>query len=1274
MEQLKKALIDNFKEKGTTCTLTYTGDTTDINSNIQNAVTNASHDSDALFLLSNYSYSFDQASGNLLITFTFVYNTNEYIGISPTLKDLKTCLIEEMNDRNEDINVIFKEAITNNDVLNILNEIMSEDSYLKKSINEYSYLVQSSYGRYGVSLTINYETTKEQEEFVDKTVDFLVFNLTDYITNDHEKVKLIHDYILSKVTYSSDKTYRNAYDALYYGETVCEGYAMLTYKMLKAAGIDNEIVSNDDHAWNIVKIDGNWYHLDTTWNDGERKDEGFYKFYNMTDEELLQTRSYTNTSGIVCPSNYISDLEALNANSEGKYDALLADLQKTITYMPINIFKSNSTLNLLYNEVVLKEGEQISLINKNIPEGFYDNAYAWRSSDPDIAEVTNGVITAKKPGKVTISAVQTYLFDFKHNLFATVDVVSQEPQDGNTAQALSQSNMIGFTDPDVVPQITISSKEDINATTTVTNCFDVLDGTIEMIGQPIDVQTTSDFEWAEISFTLSQEQLNSIDINELVIYWYDDENGAIIPQATKIDASTGKVSAVVTHFSKYFLSYFCIQNETVNIAFVIDSYYGDQASLDIYKTNITNTILDLRKNVNVKIVFVDNNEENPNKIKKLYFRRIENPTTKQNNKVIESISEVFNNIEPLENTLKPGIIEESTEALRKGRQIIRNRNIVSNILGIKPKTYALHYTKWSVVFHDNESIVLDMKDTIGLVVGGITAYYEDQPIAYDESNVQPLVEFLLRGDHSNIGIEKTGKKIWKIKLGEENNVDDVTVLQKVLINKGFLERQTDASGNSLPFGTYDIASRNAVMQYQVTNGMTPDGIVDQNEWLSLSLPWDDQNKEPSRNNSKYMGILNNNEYDCDPPTIVLENPDDGDTFNIGDTILIEASGTNCNLIQLFVNGKQITSGHGSRRFGYSYVIDSIGELNIQVRASNTSSPYVGETAVSDIVKVKVNEVYHYEKIEDIEPLDPGYYELFVEDLVSKFVTNVYVYVTNPATEKITFSIGKENQHETVSQIAGVSSLKPKVAMNAGFFDMCQYYDKDYPQWGKKKGEMQIDNNDVEHHGVLIIDGEELETVSMIRKVEVVNDKEVFSEREVYEKRVEEANTFIKWKKKEKGRYDGPAEVDTAENKLVWEDGGTEISQITKENIEYIKENAEWAIGAGYILIDGEKNGLKSDKRKVNNWYSGSTPWKPRTMLGVKENGEFILAVIEGGIDENSNKGASRKEQKEVMEELGAIMAINFDGGGSSTFWKDGEGNKYSAEERRIGSIVMVVNK
>lgn len=93
--------------------------------------------------------------------------------------------------------------------------------------------------------------------------------------------------------------------------------------------------------------------------------------------------------------------------------------------------------------------------------------------------------------------MQTFSFDSTHNLFATVEVVSHESQTEGALQAVSQSNFIGFSDQDVIPQITICSREDINATTTVTNCFDILDGKIEMIGQPIDVQTSSDFEWAE---------------------------------------------------------------------------------------------------------------------------------------------------------------------------------------------------------------------------------------------------------------------------------------------------------------------------------------------------------------------------------------------------------------------------------------------------------------------------------------------------------------------------------------------------------------------------------------------------------------------------------------------------------------------------------------------------------------------------------------------------------------------------------------------------------
>ena len=45
-----------------------------------------------------------------------------------------------------------------------------------------------------------------------------------------------------------------------------------------------------------------------------------------------------------------------------------------------------------------------------------------------------------------------------------------------------------------------------------------------------------------------------------------------------------------------------------------------------------------------------------------------------------------------------------------------------------------------------------------------------------------------------------------------------------------------------------------------------------------------------------------------------------------------------------------------------------------------------------------------------------------------------------------------------------------------------------------------------------------------------------------------------------------------------------------------------------------------------------------------------------------------------MKQLGAEQAVNLDGGGSSAFWKSGEGYKYEAEGRRIGSVVMVVEE
>lgn len=210
------------------------------------------------------------------------------------------------------------------------------------------------------------------------------------------KRKLIHDYILSNIEYTEDEMYSNAYSALVFGKTNCEGYAMLTYKMLEAAGIENIIVTNEDHAWNVVKINSRWYHLDTTWNDGKKRDSGFYKYYNLTDNEICKSRNYVNKYGILCTTDYIEDLGEINTATNGKYAEVLKDIKETQDYVFVSNFQNDAAISLLYSKALVKEGESINLVDPKILNELNANSYQWSTSDPNIATVTNGVLTAKR--------------------------------------------------------------------------------------------------------------------------------------------------------------------------------------------------------------------------------------------------------------------------------------------------------------------------------------------------------------------------------------------------------------------------------------------------------------------------------------------------------------------------------------------------------------------------------------------------------------------------------------------------------------------------------------------------------------------------------------------------------------------------------------------------------------------------------------------------------------------------------------------------------------
>lgn len=90
----------------------------------------------------------------------------------------------------------------------------------------------------------------------------------------------------------------SAYGVFFKGTAVCQGYAQAAHLLLWLAGIESRIVvgtaDGADHAWNKVKIGGEYYNLDVTWDDPVPDEPGRvrYSYFNITDEELARDHEW----------------------------------------------------------------------------------------------------------------------------------------------------------------------------------------------------------------------------------------------------------------------------------------------------------------------------------------------------------------------------------------------------------------------------------------------------------------------------------------------------------------------------------------------------------------------------------------------------------------------------------------------------------------------------------------------------------------------------------------------------------------------------------------------------------------------------------------------------------------------------------------------------------------------------------------------------------------------------------------------------------------------
>jgi len=142
------------------------------------------------------------------------------------------------------------------------------------------------------------------DRFTINSAKKIVSEVTDESMTEIEKIKTLHDWVCANTVYdmNDENNLANHVDSAVFfdGMAVCEGYAKTFNLLLHEAGIETCLVHNGVHAWNVVKVDGKWFHIDTTWDDGEPY--GYYWFLK-TDAFLISQGGPHETWSLFAPSS-----------------------------------------------------------------------------------------------------------------------------------------------------------------------------------------------------------------------------------------------------------------------------------------------------------------------------------------------------------------------------------------------------------------------------------------------------------------------------------------------------------------------------------------------------------------------------------------------------------------------------------------------------------------------------------------------------------------------------------------------------------------------------------------------------------------------------------------------------------------------------------------------------------------------------------------------------------------------------------------------------------
>ncbi len=157
----------------------------------------------------------------------------------------------------------------------------------------------------GCVLTVRFSYDGKRDEIMQKRAELLraaaQWKAQYTMLPEDVRVLLLHDTLIRTCTYDgSGEAVHTAYGAWICGTAVCDGYAAAFQLFSDAMGVSCMTVTGAaltdaglwvPHAWNLVQLGGEWYHIDCTWDDSD-SGAPLHTWFLCTDDEAAQTHMW----------------------------------------------------------------------------------------------------------------------------------------------------------------------------------------------------------------------------------------------------------------------------------------------------------------------------------------------------------------------------------------------------------------------------------------------------------------------------------------------------------------------------------------------------------------------------------------------------------------------------------------------------------------------------------------------------------------------------------------------------------------------------------------------------------------------------------------------------------------------------------------------------------------------------------------------------------------------------------------------------------------------